>query len=54
MFVISGGVYALSAPLYGWFCDKTDNPKLLTISGTIFIAVAFCLIGPAPFIPTET
>lgn len=54
MFVISGGVYALSAPVCGWLCDKINNPKYVTIAGTIFIAGGFCLIGPVPFIPSET
>ncbi|CAH0558248.1 unnamed protein product, partial [Brassicogethes aeneus] len=54
MFVINGGIYALSAPVFGWLCDKFCTPKCVTIFGTILVAIAFCLIGPAPFIPVQT
>lgn len=28
MFVINGGTYALTAPAWGWFCDKRFHPKV--------------------------
>ena len=28
MFVINGGTYALTAPVWGWFCDKRFHPKV--------------------------
>ncbi|XP_049887797.1 MFS-type transporter SLC18B1-like isoform X2 [Pectinophora gossypiella] len=55
MFVINGGVYAVSAPAWGWLCDQPHiKPKYVTIIGCLFISGGFLLIGPAPFfnIPT--
>lgn len=54
IFVINGGVYALTAPIYGWIIDKYLNPKIATIAGTMLICVGFCLVGPASFIPIPT
>lgn len=28
MFVVNGGTYALTAPAWGWFCDKHIDPKV--------------------------
>lgn len=54
IFVINGGVYALTAPFFGWLIDKYLNPKFVTIAGSVIICFGFLLIGPAPFIPLET
>lgn len=54
MFVINGGVYAITTPLWGWLCDNTAAPKVVTAAGTFLVAAGFCLIGPAPFIPLPT
>lgn len=54
MFVINGGTYALTAPAWGWFCDKYSHPKIATVVGCILVCIAFSLIGPAPFIPYPT
>uniref|UniRef100_A0AAR5Q2C2 Major facilitator superfamily (MFS) profile domain-containing protein n=2 Tax=Dendroctonus ponderosae TaxID=77166 RepID=A0AAR5Q2C2_DENPD len=54
MFVINGGVYAITTPLWGWACDNLCSPKVVTSIGTLLIAVGFCLIGPAPFVPLPT
>ncbi|KRT86297.1 membrane transporter [Oryctes borbonicus] len=54
MFVINGGTYALIAPIWGWLCDRTCPPKVLTVIGTLLVAVAFTLIGPAPYLKTKT
>lgn len=49
MFVINGGMYAVSAPLWGWLCDRPAvRPKWVTVVGCGFIAAAFLLVGPAP------
>lgn len=53
VFVINGGVYALTAPLWGYLVDKIVSPKLASCMGSIFIAMAFCLIGPTSFLPIE-
>lgn len=52
--MINGGVYALTAPMFGWVLDKCFNPKLATIMGLILICVGFCFVGPIPFIEAKT
>ncbi|NP_001153495.1 uncharacterized protein LOC100123296 precursor [Nasonia vitripennis] len=54
MFVINGGTYAMTAPAWGWLCDKHSTPKVATIAGCTLVMVGFGLIGPAPFIPSNT
>ncbi|CAL8093265.1 unnamed protein product [Orchesella dallaii] len=54
VFVINGGIYAISAPGWGWFCDRTSEPKYITLAGAILVTVGFLFIGPVPFIPIET
>ncbi|XP_050541622.1 MFS-type transporter SLC18B1-like [Daktulosphaira vitifoliae] len=55
MFVINGGTYALTAPWWGWLCDKIMPAKVVTLLGCIILMVGFSLIGPVPFLnrPTE-
>ena len=54
MFVVNGGVYALSAPVWGYLCDKRLPSIIVTLLGSVCIAVAFVFIGPVPFIPVPT
>ncbi|XP_018321057.1 MFS-type transporter SLC18B1-like isoform X2 [Agrilus planipennis] len=54
MFIINGGTYAITAPGFGWFCDKVCAPKVITVIGACFVCAGFSLVGPAPFIPCET
>ncbi|XP_078042408.1 MFS-type transporter SLC18B1 [Augochlora pura] len=54
MFVLNGGTYAITAPAWGWLCDKHSHPKVATAAGCILVCVGFCLVGPAPFIPSQT
>ncbi|KAF5270493.1 hypothetical protein FQA39_LY08371 [Lamprigera yunnana] len=54
MFVVNGGIYAITAPGFGWICDKNVKPKIVIVLGTVLVAVSFCLVGPAPFIPGKT
>jgi drug/metabolite transporter superfamily protein YnfA len=54
MFVIEGGIYAITAPVWGYLCDRKVQPKIVTLIGSIFIVVGFLLIGPAPFLPLDT
>ncbi|VVC34299.1 Major facilitator superfamily,Major facilitator superfamily domain [Cinara cedri] len=55
MFVINGGTYALTAPWWGWLCDKVLPAKVVTLLGCIILMIGFSLIGPVPFLnrPTE-
>lgn len=54
MFVINGGTYAITAPGFGWLCDRTCPPKVVTVLGTLLVAAGFCLVGPAPFLSVNT
>uniref|UniRef100_A0A182QYW8 Major facilitator superfamily (MFS) profile domain-containing protein n=1 Tax=Anopheles farauti TaxID=69004 RepID=A0A182QYW8_9DIPT len=54
VFVINGGVYALTAPVWGWSVDKFLNPKIVSAVGCFLVVGGFCMVGPASFIPLET
>lgn len=54
MFVVNGGTYAITAPGFGWICDKSVQPKVITIIGTVLVTIGFSLVGPVPFLPMET
>jgi len=54
MFVVNGGTYAVTAPVWGWLCDKNVDPRLVTTIGSGFVAVSFLFLGPAPFFPFTT
>jgi MFS family permease len=55
IFIVNGGMYAISAPIWGWICDHVSKHlKLITIFGCILISIGFGLIGPFPYIPLET
>ena len=54
MFVVNGGCYALSAPVWGWLCDKHLDARTVTTIGAAFEAISFLFIGPAPFLPFAT
>lgn len=54
MFVINGGTYALTAPWWGWLCDKVVPAKVVTLLGCIILMIGFSLIGPVPFIGGPT
>lgn len=54
MFVLNGGTYAATAPIFGKLCDGIVSPKVIIVFGTIFVTLGFCLVGPIPFLPFET
>ncbi|XP_059490056.1 MFS-type transporter SLC18B1-like [Neocloeon triangulifer] len=49
MFVLSGAMYAISAPIIGFLCDRNVSPKLLSLIGCAAVFVGCLLVGPAPF-----
>ncbi|XP_054708869.1 MFS-type transporter SLC18B1-like [Uloborus diversus] len=51
IFVITGGIYAITTPIWGKICDKGTNPLLINIGGYLMTCVGILLIGPVPFIP---
>jgi len=52
MFVVSGGCYGFSAPIWGMMCDKYP-PKMVTLVGAILIGIGFSIMGPLPFLNLE-
>ncbi|CAB3360915.1 Hypothetical predicted protein [Cloeon dipterum] len=54
MFVINGGTYALTAPFFGWLCDRFVLPKVITVFGCVLVICAFSLVGPSPILPFDT
>ncbi|XP_071440009.1 MFS-type transporter SLC18B1-like [Hetaerina americana] len=54
MFIVSGTMYAIHAPLIGWLCDHGIKPKHCCAVGDVLIILGCCLIGPAPFLPSPT
>lgn len=54
IFIIHGGLYATTAPMWGCMIDKFLHPKLAAVIGSMLIATAFSLVGPVSFLPFET
>ncbi|OXA37035.1 MFS-type transporter SLC18B1 [Folsomia candida] len=54
IFIVNGGVYAISSPIWGWICDRAPNRlKLVSILGCLLMFVGFGLIGPIPYVPLQ-
>uniref|UniRef100_T1J2X8 Major facilitator superfamily (MFS) profile domain-containing protein n=1 Tax=Strigamia maritima TaxID=126957 RepID=T1J2X8_STRMM len=54
VFIISGGVFAVTAILWGWLFDGKVPPKILIAIGACFMCCTYILIGPAPFLPFDS
>ncbi|GAB6027840.1 hypothetical protein CHUAL_002066 [Chamberlinius hualienensis] len=54
MFIITGGVYALTAPVWGRLCDKYKQTKVFVAIAAINTCIAYTLLGPAPYLPFNT
>ncbi|XP_075235922.1 MFS-type transporter SLC18B1-like isoform X2 [Lycorma delicatula] len=54
MFIISGGTYALIAPIVGRLCDRWIYPKRVIAVGCLLITTSYIIVGPAPFLPIPT
>ena len=52
IFVVIGGCYGFSAPLWGLICDRKP-PKMVTFIGACSILIAFSIMGPLPFFHLE-
>lgn len=51
MFLIAPGLYAFTAPLWGWIGDTKKLSKTLMIIGNFTMAISFGLLGPSPLLP---
>lgn len=54
MFIISGGIYAVFAPIVGRLIDRCCYAKRIVLFGGLFVIVGITLVGPADFMPIET
>nr|CAD7428926.1 unnamed protein product [Timema monikensis] len=54
VFVLSGAMYTVTAPLVGRLCDTKVYPKKFISFGSLCIIASYILVGPAPGIPLET
>lgn len=50
MFLIAPGIYAFTAPIWGWLTDQKGYVKTMIITGNIFSAVAMLMLGPTKLI----
>lgn len=54
LFMVVGGSYGLSLPIWGFLCDATCTKnacKLVEIIGAIFVTAGFLVVGPLPLLP---
>lgn len=54
LFMVIGGTYGLSLPLWGVLCDSKlskNSPKFVELVGAVFIAVGFLILGPFKYFP---
>ena len=52
--MVNGGIYAISAPVWGYLCDKKLPGKLVTAVGALLIAGSFVFLGPIRIVPFPT
>ncbi|XP_048742491.2 MFS-type transporter SLC18B1-like [Ostrea edulis] len=48
MFLISGGIFSFTAPVFGYFTDKKGYVKSMMAAGCLTAALGFLLMGPTP------
>lgn len=53
IFVITGGVYAFTTPLWGWLADRGVDSYSMMGLGYVITIVGTLFIGPLPFFPFE-
>ncbi|CAG7831266.1 unnamed protein product, partial [Allacma fusca] len=47
-------MYAVTAPAWGWLCDRVVQPVYAGLAGAVVVLIGFLLIGPVPFLPIDT
>ncbi|KAL6724559.1 hypothetical protein Aduo_019439 [Ancylostoma duodenale] len=53
MFLLCGGIYTLSAPVWGLLIDKYHCTTGVMIFGSATTVISMALIGPSPFFPFD-
>merc|ERR1719391_1122571 len=54
LFMVVGGTYGLSLPLWGMLCDSKltrNSPKFVELIGAVLIAAGFLILGPFKYLP---
>merc|ERR1719334_2382172 len=54
LFMVVGGTYGLSLPLWGWLCDSQltkNSPKFVEVIGAVLIGSGFLVLGPFKYFP---
>ncbi|XP_071853817.1 MFS-type transporter SLC18B1-like [Apostichopus japonicus] len=50
VFLLIGGLYALTQPLWGYLADKKRNTRFMMVIGLWFSTVCYLLLGPSPLL----
>ncbi|ETN76902.1 transporter, major facilitator family protein [Necator americanus] len=53
MFLLCGGIYTISAPIWGLLIDKFHCTTSVMIFGSATTVISMALIGPSPFLPFD-
>lgn len=51
MFLLCGGIYTLSAPVWGLLIDRFQCTTSVMVFGSAATVLSMALIGPSPFLP---
>merc|ERR1711976_70393 len=54
LFMVVGGTYGLSLPLWGYLCDSQltkNSPKFVEVIGAVLIGSGFLVLGPFKYFP---
>jgi len=54
LFMVVGGTYGLSLPVWGLLCDSKltkNSPKFVEVVGAILITLGFLILGPFKYLP---
>lgn len=53
MFLLSGGIYTLTAPIWGLLLDRWHFNNLLMLFGASVTVISMLFIGPSPLLNME-
>lgn len=53
MFLLSGGIYTITAPLWSIIIDKFNCSKTIIIFGYVAVMISMIIIGPSPILNAE-